>query len=72
MSIYDCETKEQKPWLGGTYTGEQTQDGEVLEGLEAADVEADHLELGERLQVGLVVRRETLQRRLVEDQIVKL
>ena len=48
-------TEKIKSQQDSTYTGEQAQDWEVLEGLEAADIEADHLELGERLQVRLII-----------------
>ena len=37
-----------------TYAGERGQAGEVLQGVKLADVEADHLEQAELLQVVLV------------------
>ena len=55
-----------------TYSGEGGQGGEVLQGGQAADVEADHLELGKLLQVLFVLDGEALDRCLVEDQVIEL
>ena len=56
----------------GTYFGKLGQFGEVFERLQAANVEADHFELRELLQVRLVLVWQPLDCRLVQNQIVKL
>ena len=59
-------------WQGSTYSVKSGDGGEVLEGLQSADVEADHFELGELLQVLLVVLCQALNLRLVQDEVVEL
>ena len=55
-----------------TYTSERGQRWEVVQRLQAADIHADHLELGELLQVLLIVRTESLHWCLVKNQVVEL
>ena len=57
---------------GRTYSVQRVDLGEVLERLQAADVEADHLELRESLQVRFVILRQPLDRSLVENEIIEL
>ena len=55
-----------------TYSGERGNNREVLKALHPAAVEADHLELGERLEVGLVLGSQPLKGVFVKDEVVKL
>ena len=55
-----------------TYSVQRIDLGEVLERLQSADVEADHLELRESLQVRFVILRQPLDRSLVENEIIEL
>jgi len=58
--------------IGEFDTSERGQRWEVVQRLQAADIHADHLELGELLQVLLIVRTESLHWCLVKNQVVEI
>ena len=63
-------------WLSfghlATYARQQWKLWEVLERLQSTLVQADELKLGKLLEVCLVVGGQTLDCRLVEDQVIEL